>query len=164
VQLDAYEAFALFWKNNSGPVFRALLVSIQNRAAAEDAGAEAFARALAHWDLVAVHPNPRAWVLRTARNCYNSSWRKWEGRRADLVEPVPIPEPWVDVDLVRAIARLPKGQREVVALRAFGELTPAEIADVLGQEAGTVRGQLSRARAALREALGETTNPEERDA
>ena len=41
MQLDASETFALFWKNNSGPVFRTLLVSIQNRTAAEDATAEA---------------------------------------------------------------------------------------------------------------------------
>jgi hypothetical protein len=41
------EAFALFFKNNSGPVFRALVAGTLNRAAAEDATAEAFARAFA---------------------------------------------------------------------------------------------------------------------
>ena len=163
--IDGSEAFALFWKNNSGPVFRALLVGIQNRAGAEDAAAEAFARAFEHWEVVAAHPNPRAWLMRTAWNYYKSSWRSWEGRRApELVEPTPTPEPWVDVDVVRAIAKLPAGQREVIALRAFVDLTPTEIADVLGQAVGTVRSQLSRARVALREALGDTTNPEGRDA
>jgi len=49
----------LFYKNNSGPVFRALLAGTLNRVAAEDATAEAFARALAHWDTVASHPTPR---------------------------------------------------------------------------------------------------------
>jgi hypothetical protein len=53
--LGPSEAFALFFKNNSGPVFRALLAGTLNRAAAEDATAEAFARAFAHWDKVAVH-------------------------------------------------------------------------------------------------------------
>jgi hypothetical protein len=52
------EAFALFFKNTSAPVFRALLAGTLNRVAAEDATAEAFARAFAHWDTVAVHPNP----------------------------------------------------------------------------------------------------------
>jgi hypothetical protein len=53
------EAFGLFYKDNSGPVFRALLAGTFNRAAAEDPTAEAFARALAHWDMVASHPNPQ---------------------------------------------------------------------------------------------------------
>jgi predicted RNA polymerase sigma factor len=59
VTVGPSEVFALFFKNNSGPVFRALLAGTLNRAAAEDATAEAFARALAHWETVAVHPNPR---------------------------------------------------------------------------------------------------------
>jgi hypothetical protein len=41
VTVDASEAFALFFKNNRGPVFRALLAGTLNRAAAEDATAEA---------------------------------------------------------------------------------------------------------------------------
>jgi DNA-directed RNA polymerase specialized sigma24 family protein len=60
VPVDPLEAFGLFYKDNSGPVFRAY------RAAAEDATAEAFARALAHWDTVASHPNPKAWALAAA--------------------------------------------------------------------------------------------------
>jgi DNA-directed RNA polymerase specialized sigma24 family protein len=84
------EAFALFFKHNSGPVFRALLAGTGDRDAAEDATAEAFARAFAHWDSVAVHPNPRAWVLRVAWNCYRSSWRKWQSRwSADPPEATP---------------------------------------------------------------------------
>ena len=61
--VDPLEAFGLFYKDNSGPVFRALLAGTLNRAAAEDATAEAFARAFAHWDTVASHPNPKASVL-----------------------------------------------------------------------------------------------------
>jgi RNA polymerase sigma factor (sigma-70 family) len=159
------EAFALFFKDNSGPVFRALLAGTLNRAAAEDATAEAFARALAHWDAVAVHPNPRAWVLRVAWNYHRSSWRKWESRwAADLPGPEPpVPEPWVDPDLVAAIRGLPRGQREAIVLVALGELTPSQAARVLGTAASTVRGQLSRARAALRQALADSSGWEKED-
>ncbi len=162
--MDSSEAFALFFKNNSGPVFRALLAGTLNRAAAEDATAEAFARAFAHWDTVGVHPNPRAWVLRVAWNCYRSSWRKWESRwSADPPEPTPIPEPWVDPDLVAAIRGLPQGQREVIVFVALGELTPTQVARVLGKSAGTVRSLLFHARVALHQALAEVTAPEEED-
>jgi RNA polymerase sigma factor (sigma-70 family) len=166
VTVDPSEAFGLFYKNNSGPVFRALLAGTLNRAAAEDATAEAFARALAYWDTVAVHPNPRAWVLRVAWNYYRSSWRKWESRwSADPLGPAPpTPQPWVDPDLVAAIRGLSQGQREVIVLVALGELTPAESAGVLGRAVGTVRSQLFRARMALRQVLDEAPGPEERNA
>jgi RNA polymerase sigma factor (sigma-70 family) len=165
VTVDPSEAFALFFKDHSGPVFRALLAGTLNRAAAEDATAEAFARAFAHWDSVAVHPNPRAWVLRVAWNCYRSSWRQWESRwSADPPDPTPpTPEPWVDPDLVAAIRGLPQGQREVIVLVALGELTPTQAARVLGKPAGTVRSLLSHARVALHQALGEATDLEEDD-
>jgi RNA polymerase sigma-70 factor (ECF subfamily) len=155
----------LFFKNNSGPVFRALLAGTLNRAAAEDATAEAFARAYARWDTVADHPNPRAWVLRVAWNCHRSAWRGWEGRRsADPPGPTPLAsEPWSDPDLVAAIRGLPRGQREVIVLVALGELTPSQAAQVLGKRVGTVRSQLFRARVALRQALEETAGPEEQD-
>jgi RNA polymerase sigma factor (sigma-70 family) len=165
VTVEPSEAFALFYKSHSGPVFRTLLAGTLNRAAAEDATAEAFARALAHWETVAVHPNPRAWVLRVAWNCYRSSWRQWESRwSADQPElPPPAPEPWRDPDLVAAVRRLPRGQREVIVLVALGELTPTQVARVLGKPAGTVRRLLSHARVALHQALAEATDPEEDD-
>jgi RNA polymerase sigma factor (sigma-70 family) len=163
--IEPSEAFALFYKNNRGPVFRALLARSMDWAAAEDASAEAFARAFAHWHAVADHPNPRAWVLRVAWNYHTSMWRSWDGRR--VVDPPPAAPPaaeqWVDPDLIAAIAGLPDGQREVLVLAALGELRPAEIAKVLGKAASTVRGQLCRARATLRRVLGEPPNPEAHD-
>jgi RNA polymerase sigma factor (sigma-70 family) len=165
VTVDPLEAFGLFYKDNSGPVFRALLAGTLNQAAAEDATAEAFARALAQWDTVASHPNPKAWVLRVAWNHYRSSWRRWEARwSVDQQQPSPRPpEPRVDPDLVAAIRGLPQGQREVIVLVALGELTPTEIAGVLGRAVGTVRSQLFRARMALRQVLADAPGPEGRD-
>lgn len=159
---EAPEGFALFFKNNGGPVFRVLLAGTLSRATAEDATAEAFARAFANWETVAEHPNPRAWVLRVAWNYYRSSWRKWEGRwAAELDAPTPAaPETWADPDLMAAIRQLPLGQREVIVVVALGELTTVEAAEVLGKAAGTIRSQLFRARAALRQALDEGLDPE----
>jgi RNA polymerase sigma factor (sigma-70 family) len=165
VTVDRSEAFGLFYKDNSGPVFRALLAGTLNRAAAEDVTAEAFARALANWDTVAAHPNPRAWVLRVAWNHHRSSWRRWEARWSADQEPSPrSAEPWVNPDLIAAIRSLPKGQREVIVLIGLGELTPTETAEVLGRAVGTVRSQLFRARMTLRQLLAEAPGPEGRDA
>ena len=165
MRVDPSEAFALFFKENSGPVFRTLLAGTLNRASAEDATAEAFTRALLHWDTVAVHPHPRAWVLRVAWNDYRSSWRKWESRWSPrpLEAAPPVPEPWIDPDLVAAIRALPPGQREVLVLVALGELTPSQVARVLGKPAGTVRSLLFQARVALHRALGEASEEQDDD-
>jgi DNA-directed RNA polymerase specialized sigma24 family protein len=165
VRVDPSEAFALFFKENSGPVFRTLLAGTLNRAAAEDATAEAFTRALLHWDTVAVHSNPKAWVLRVAWNYHVSSWRTWEGRRSPhpLGPAPPDPEPWIDPDLVAAIRALPHGQREVLVFVALGELTPSQVARVLGKPAGTVRSHLFHARVALHRALGEASEEDDDD-
>ncbi|HEY7372017.1 MAG TPA: sigma-70 family RNA polymerase sigma factor [Polyangia bacterium] len=55
-----------------------------------------------------------------------------------------------------AMARLPEEMRAVVILRAYHDFDYDEIASALGLEIGTVKSRLSRARAALREALGDS--------
>lgn len=56
-------------------------------------------------------------------------------------------------ELARALAALSQGERDVVLLAAFGELTYEEIARALLIADGTVRSRLSRARGKLRAAL-----------
>lgn len=53
-----------------------------------------------------------------------------------------------------AMAALPEEMRAVLVLRAYHDLDYPEIAEALDLEVGTVKSRLSRARAALREALG----------
>jgi RNA polymerase sigma-70 factor (ECF subfamily) len=54
-----------------------------------------------------------------------------------------------------ALARLGELDREVLMLTVWEELEPREIADVLGVSAPAVRTRLSRARARLRDLLGD---------
>ena len=52
-----------------------------------------------------------------------------------------------------AIARLPENLRMVLVLQVLGERTSAEIGDLLGRPAGTVRYQLAQARRRLADEL-----------
>jgi RNA polymerase sigma factor (sigma-70 family) len=54
-----------------------------------------------------------------------------------------------------ALARLGDVDREVLTLTVWEELQPREVAEVLGLSAGAVRTRLSRARARLRELVGD---------
>jgi RNA polymerase sigma-70 factor (sigma-E family) len=55
----------------------------------------------------------------------------------------------------RAVVGLPERQRACVVLRYFEDLPEAEIAEVLGCAVGTVKSQLSKARAKLQGTLGD---------
>jgi RNA polymerase sigma-70 factor (ECF subfamily) len=52
-----------------------------------------------------------------------------------------------------AVAALPRAQRDVVALRYFGELSLEEIAQTTRTPVGTVKSRLHRALASLRESM-----------
>ena len=53
----------------------------------------------------------------------------------------------------RAITELPEGQREVLILAHYEQLSLAEIAGVMEIEVTAVKSRLQRARAALKESL-----------
>ena len=52
--------------------------------------------------------------------------------------------------LARALAALPRGERDVILLVALGQLSHDEVAQALGISPGTVGSRLSRARKRLR--------------
>jgi RNA polymerase sigma-70 factor (ECF subfamily) len=76
--------------------------------------------------------------------------RRRLGRPAE-VEP---PPDETHMEIARALAELPRRQREVAVLRYLLEMSTAEVAATLGIGEGTVKSTLSRARAHLAEALG----------
>ena len=60
--------------------------------------------------------------------------------------------------LAEALARLPRGDRDVLLLVALADLSYQEVGQALGLKTGTVGSRLNRARRRLRESLG-GTNP-----
>ena len=54
-------------------------------------------------------------------------------------------------DVLAALGRLPRGQRAVVVLRVYEDLSEAQTAAALGIAVGTVKSQTARALRALRE-------------
>jgi RNA polymerase sigma factor (sigma-70 family) len=56
--------------------------------------------------------------------------------------------------LAGALARLSRGDRDVLLLVAWGDCSYEEVAETLGIRLGTVRSRLHRARKQIRAALG----------
>lgn len=131
-----------------------------SRHAAEDAVQEALVRA---WERSAngeAIDSLGAWVATVALNVSRSGVRrKMAERRARqrLGAPAattPDRSHGDMVDIERGIAALPRRQREVVVLRYLLDLNTAETASTLRINEGTVKSELSRARASLANALG----------
>jgi RNA polymerase sigma-70 factor (ECF subfamily) len=128
---------------------------------AEEAVQDAFARLIGQWPQVSRYEDPEAWVRKVAFGYMSNRRRKaMRGLRAVRRHgpPADVPAPTGDrLDLRRALAALPRQQREVVVLQDLG-LTVDDIARHLDAPPGTVKSRLSRARAALVPLLREDTN------
>lgn len=126
---------------------------------AEDLVHDALIRVGARWGSISLRPgDPSAYVRRAIVNGHVSRWRS--RRRERLVDLAPEPPagagPAADIrhgGLWRAVEALPRGQRAVIALRFFEDLTLARTAEVLGVTENTVRTQQQRALQALRRQL-----------
>ena len=77
----------------------------------------------------------------------------WPRAAAGSSRPRP-PAAAVQRDLAAALAGLPAGDRDVLLLIAWADLSYEETAAALGIPVGTVRSRLHRARRKVREALG----------
>jgi RNA polymerase sigma-70 factor (sigma-E family) len=141
-------------------LLRFAMVLCCDRGLAEDVVQDALIKAHRRWDKIQRLDHPEAYVRRIVVNEYLNWRRKWSRFvPADLsAEHGSTPdhaEQHADRDqLVAELAKLPPRQRAVLALRYYGGLSDAEIAETLSCRPSTVRSQASRALATLRIELG----------
>lgn len=103
--------------------------------------------------------NFRAWLFRIARNSFLSGVRRsarnvqWNPEVHDrlLVSPAAQDEPLYLRDLRNALDVLPPSQREALLLVARDGLSYADAATQTGQQPGTIKSRVSRARFSLLE-------------
>lgn len=150
--------FAELYEREAHQLIRTVAVVTGDPALAEDAVAEAFARAWLRWPTLRRDPRPTvAWIVKVALNECRSRFRrrKVERRKASLVarpDRVDAPEPRGHV--WAAVADLPDQDRTLIALRYVADLSQDEIAQTLGLARGTVASGLHRARRRLGIELG----------
>jgi len=121
---------------------------------AEDLVQTALMKCWRRWSRIANDGAVEAYVRRTMVTTYTDWWRrKWNSERPTEVLPEVAhtdADPGLRRDTLAALAALPRGQRAVIVLRFYEDLTEAQAAEVLGISVGTVKSQTSRALSALR--------------
>lgn len=128
---------------------------------AEDLVQTALGKTWPHWSQIAESGEGSydAYLRRVMMTTYISWWRRrWTAEYPTETLPetsahgADPPTEAADRrhDLLTALALLPRGQRAVVVLRYFHDLTEAQTAETLGCSVGTVKSQTSRALATLR--------------
>lgn len=111
----------------------------------------------------------KAWFIRVTVNCCKNYWKSaWNRKRVDLKQEnmsgdnigAPATKMQAETDersdkVIETVKTLPQKYRVVVHLFYYEDLSVEEISHYLSQKPSTVRTQLTRARAILREKLKE---------
>lgn len=162
-------AFEAFVERSSDRLVRTAYLLCGDRGHAEDLTQTALMRTARHWR--SARANPDGYARQVLSNLVKDHWRGLSRRPAELpldVGPTPVATSGTDgvLDrdvLVRAAAQLPPGQRAVVVLRFFDDLSVEDTAAALGCSPGTVKSQTKRALDSLRAALATTLEPARAD-
>lgn len=131
------------------------------REAGLDVAAETFAQVLRHPERIDPERDARAWLFGIATNVLRHRQRG-EMRQLRAYARVVAAESRAEAedglrgvreDLVHALARLDRGDREALLLFAWADLSYEQIAQALEVPVGTVRSRIHRARRLLRAEL-----------
>ncbi len=154
------DEFREFAAARYGALVRTAFLLTVDRGHAEDLAQSALLKTFLAWGRLRAPENAEAYARRTLiRLAARSRRRRWNGevpagQLAESTASTLGPEPAIDraIDVRRALARLPAGQREVLVLRFLDDRSEAETASMLGISLGTVKSRASRGLAGLRQA------------
>ena len=151
-----YVKFETYVTQSRRRLLRYAVVLTNDPELAQDVVQEVLLRAGQRWHKIGRLDEPHAYVRRMLTNEVVSWHRKWgrvEARPApDLDRAIHDPTDVVDrrETILRELSRLPARQRAAIVLRYFEDLTDAQIAEVFGCRAATVRIHIHRAMKTLR--------------
>lgn len=152
-------AFRVLYDRHTAAAFRGAWRILGNRHDAEEATQEAWARALGALAQWRGNSSFGAWLRSIAVNVAIDQVRKSARFDDEVDEGAPQISGDADdrIDMHAAIISLPPGYRAVLVLHDIEGFTHEEIGRHLGITAGTSKGQLFKARRAVRARLGAAT-------
>lgn len=149
IDADLSASFAEFFAARSKSAVRAAYLLTFSSEAAEDIAQDAFAQMYRRWSEI---EQPDAYLWRTLTSVARSWGRKHRRtRRIDIVDTTEFDSDSLAVRQV--LLTLPARQREALVLRFYLGFREREIAEAMHQAPGTVKSQIHRGLAAMKEAL-----------
>jgi RNA polymerase sigma factor (sigma-70 family) len=136
--------------------YRIALRILGDTAEAEDAASETLARTLASWPRLRHASYLEAWVARVSSNVAIDVVRRRSRNPAAGAVTTDVPEPAMESDIVSAIvargllAKLPRRQRQVIAMRYLMDMSEEEVAERLKISKGAVKSHGHRALESMR--------------
>ncbi|GAB2458770.1 SigE family RNA polymerase sigma factor [Nocardioides hungaricus] len=154
VVMEAAPTFEEYVATRGRALWRSAWLLTGDAQRAEDLVQTALVKCWRRWDQIAADGAVDGYVRRAVMSTYTD----WRRRRWSAEVPTDaLPDDWnrdVDLavrqDVLSALAQLPRGQRAVIVLRFYDDLTEVQTAAALGVSVGTVKSQTARALKALR--------------
>ena len=161
---SADDALELLYVAHWRRLVRLAVLLVRDVGTAEEIVQDSFIAVHARWNRLKDPDKALAYLRQSVVNRSRSHLRHLSVIRRHAEHEAPLP-PTAGADhtaydhvrrttVLDALRRLPRRQREVLALRYYLDLSEAEIADLLGISRGAVKSHASRGAAALRADLG----------
>jgi len=148
--------FVRFFRAEYPALIRSMYLIVHDREQARDIAQEVFAELFSRWRRISRYDRPDAWVRRVAiRMAVRGIRRERQRRRLEQSFDRSPPSRPLDLDVLRAVAKLPRAQQAAVVLFYFEDRPIAEVADLLACSEVTAKVHLHRARKRLTELLGD---------
>ena len=157
--VDAPSSFEAFIEDHHERLFGALCLVTGDRFEAEEIMQDAFVRVFEKWDRVSGMDDPTGYLYRTAMNVFRKRYRRAALALRRAASLAPHDHSFAAAEdrevVLRGLARISADQRAALVVTALLGYSSEEAGRMLGVNASTVRARATRARAALREAIGE---------
>lgn len=139
----------------SDMVYRLAFARTGNSFDADEIYQEVFLRYIRKRPVFKEEEHRKAWLIRVTINCCKKFWGSaWQRKTGPLKDEI-VFEASEDAELFQEILRLPPNYREVIHLFYYEEMSVEEISRTLNRKSSTVRTQLTRARAKLKQLIKE---------
>lgn len=147
---------AVIYNRQVDTVYRICFSFMKNVHDTEDMVQETFLRLITGGVSFVSESHEKAWLIVTASNLCRDTLKKWWRRTEDIDDPsLNLKSPPFEIDeVLEAIMKLPSDQKCVVYMYYYEGYSTLDIAYYLHCPQATVRSRLSRARKAIKKALG----------
>lgn len=144
----------------SDSIYRIALVHTANEADAKDVVQDTFLKYVTYLKKggsFTSDEHEKAWLIRVTLNRCTDIKKSWTSKSTEISDETLPPEEFRtrDTDILDAVSKLPEKYRNVIHLFYYEDYSMNEICVILKMNLNTVKTNLSRGRALLRNMLGE---------